>query len=69
MSLINLRLIYASLLQLEFTLALITGVLLGAEKWLLFIICLVLVLGLGFGTTALYWHLFDKGINGQPRTD
>ncbi len=56
------RIVYASLLQLEYCLALITGVLLGAEKWLLFSICLVLTCGLGYATTYLYWKLFDTGI-------
>jgi hypothetical protein len=53
------RTIYASLLQLEYILALATGVLLGAEKWIMFVICLVLCLVLGFVTTAFYWKLMD----------
>ena len=58
----SLRVIYASLLQAEYVLALVTGVLLGAEKWLMFSICLALALLLGFVTTWLYWLLFDKGV-------
>lgn len=56
----RLRLLYASLLQIEYVLALMTGVLLGAEQWTLFIVCLVLALALGFGTTAFYWYLMDS---------
>jgi hypothetical protein len=58
------RLVYASLLQLEYVLALITGVLLGSEKWLMFGISLVLCLLLGFVTTWLYWNLMDEA-NGK----
>jgi hypothetical protein len=58
----SLRVTYASLLQIEYCTALVTGVLLGAEKWLLFSICLTLSLALGFATTALYWRLFDRGV-------
>ena len=61
----SLRLVYATLLQAEYILALMTGVLLGAEKWLYFSICLILSLALGFVTTALYWHLFDKGLKNE----
>jgi len=60
---INLRVLYATLLQIEYIVCLITGVMLGAEKWLLFSICLALSLGLGFVTTWLYWKLFDRGVN------
>ena len=59
----SLRVVYASLLQLEYILALMTGVMLGAEKWLYFSICLTLALLLGFATTWLYWKLFDRGVN------
>jgi len=59
----SLRLVYATLLQLEFVLALMTGVLLGAEKWLYFSICLVLTCALGLGTTWLYWHLLDCSLD------
>jgi len=61
----RLRVIYAGLLQLEYVLALITGVLLGSEKWLMFVVCLVLALALGFVTTFLYWHLMDLTTKGQ----
>jgi len=54
------RLVYATLLQLEYVLTLITAVLLGAEQWTGFIICLVLTCALGLGTTGYYWHLMDK---------
>ena len=60
-----LRTIYATLLQMEYVLALVTGVLLGAEKWTLFIVCLALTCGLGFVTTVLYWHLMDLTTKGQ----
>jgi hypothetical protein len=67
---INLRVVYASLLQLEYVLALVTGVLLGAEKWTFFITCLVLTCALGFVTTSLYWRIFDRGVtHGKSRTD
>ena len=56
---LHLRTLYAILLQIEYVLALITGVLLGASCWIPFIISLVLVLLLGFVTTAMYWHLMD----------
>ncbi len=56
------RLLYAGLLQVEYVLALVTGVLLGFERWLMFGICLVLTCLLGFGTTWLYWSLFDKSV-------
>jgi hypothetical protein len=55
----NLRLLYASLLQIEYVMALVTGVLLGMEKWVYFGICLALTCGLGFVTTFLYWRLMD----------
>jgi len=61
-SLPRLRILYAILLQVEYVLALVSGVLLGSERWLMFVICLVLTLLLGFVTTWLYWILFDKGI-------
>ncbi len=64
----RIRILYASLLQLEYILALITGVMLGAEKWPYFSICLVLSLVLGFVTTWLYWVLFDNGVkSGEHR--
>jgi len=56
----NLRLVYASLLQLEYLIGLLAAYLLGAEDWILFIVCLLLTLGIGFGTTAMYWALMDK---------
>ena len=56
----RLRLVYAGLLQLEYVLALVTGVLLGAEHWVMFGICLALCLALGFVTTWLYWRLMDE---------
>ena len=54
------QLIYAALLQLEYVLALIAGVLLGSAHWVIFVICLILTLSLGFVTTLMYWHLMDK---------
>jgi hypothetical protein len=56
------RLVYATLLQIEYVLALVSGVLLGSEKWLLFTVCLVLTCVLGFVTTSMYWVLFDRGM-------
>ncbi len=58
----RLRILYAVLIQIEYVLALITGVTLGYENWLMFSICLVLCLLLGLGTTALYWTIFDRGV-------
>ena len=54
------RPVYAVLLQLEYVLALVSGVLLGAERWLLFGVCLTLTLSLGFVTTWMYWGLMDR---------
>ena len=56
----NLRRIYATLLQLEYVLALTTSYLLGDRQLLAFFISLALCLLLGFVTTALYWRLIDK---------
>ena len=57
---INLRVPYATLLQLEYVLAITTSYLLGARQWLDFFISLALCLLLGFVTTAFYWMLIDK---------
>jgi ABC-type bacteriocin/lantibiotic exporter with double-glycine peptidase domain len=54
------RRLYAILLQIEYILALVTGVLLGAHSWLMFTISLVLTCVLGCGTTWLYWRLIDQ---------
>lgn len=59
-SLPRMRMIYAGLLQLEYVLALVVGVLLGAEHWLMFTISLALCLLLGFVTTRLYWMIMDR---------
>ncbi len=56
----RLRLVYAVLLQLEYILALVAGVLLGSEHWLMFGVSLALTLTLGFVTTALYWLIMDR---------
>jgi len=56
---LRVRMIYAGLLQLEYVLALVAGVVLGSQQWLLFSICLALTLLLGFVTTWLYWKLMD----------
>jgi hypothetical protein len=53
------RVAYAGLLQLEYVLALVSGVLLGYERWLMFGISLTLCLVLGFVTTWMYWTLMD----------
>ena len=58
------RPVYATLLQIEYILALTTSYLLGAKLWVLFIICLALTLLIGFGTTAMYWKLMDRA-NGK----
>ena len=54
------RLTYATLLEIEFILALATSYLMGAQKWALCFICLALTLLLGVGTTLMYWKLIDK---------
>ncbi len=56
----NLQVLYAALLQIEYVLALVAGVLLGAERWLLFGVCLVLTCGLGLGTCWLYWVIMER---------
>jgi hypothetical protein len=62
MNLPRLRILYAGLLQLEYVLALIAGVVLGSGHWVIFVVCLALTLLLGFVTTWLYWKLMDKSI-------
>ena len=54
------RLVYATLLQIEYLVSLVTAYLLGSEKWLLFGVSLAVCLVLGFGTTWMYWVLLDK---------
>ena len=54
------QLVYAALLQLEYVLALIAGVLLGSAHWVIFAICLILTLSLGFVTTLMYWKLISE---------
>lgn len=54
------RLVYATLLQIEYVLALVAGVLVGGKHWLIAVIALVLTCVLGFGTTWLYWKLIDS---------
>ena len=58
----SLRLTYAILLQVEYILSLVTGVLLGYGRWFLFGVFLALCLVLGFATTWLYWKLLE-GVN------
>jgi uncharacterized membrane protein len=45
---------------LEYLLGLLSAVLLGAQKWVLFGIFLVLTLVLGRVTTKFYWRLQDQ---------
>ena len=59
----SLRLLYATLLEIEFVLALSTSYLLGAQKWALCFICLALTLLLGFVTSLMYWRLLDQANN------
>ena len=59
------RTLYATLLQAEYVLALISGVLLGSGKWLMFGISLALTCALGFVSTWLYWRLMDLTTKGQ----
>ena len=54
------RLVYATLLQIEYLVCLLTAYLLGLGNWAFFTISLVLCLVLGFVTTAYYWILMDR---------
>ena len=54
------RLVYAGLLELEFVLALCVTYFMGAERWTLCIISLVLTLLIGFATSLWYWKLLEK---------
>ena len=56
----SLRLLYATLLEIEFILALATSYFMGAQQWALFFISLALTLVLGLGTTLMYWRLIDQ---------
>ena len=60
MKILSLRRIYATLVQLEWVMAIAAGYLMGAQKWALALICGVLTLLLGFITNELYWYLMDK---------
>ncbi len=67
MSQTSLRRVYASLLQVEYLLALSASFALGASNYWLFTICLLLTIALGFVTNALYWHIQDRTVRENSR--
>ena len=56
----NLRRLYATILQGEYLLALAASYLLGAEKWLPFAICLLLTIAIGFVSNDIYWRIQQR---------
>ena len=54
------RLAYATLLEIEFVLALAVSYFMGAGEWIACIVSLILTLLLGIYTSLWYWRLIDK---------
>ena len=54
------RLAYATLLEIEFVLALAVSYFMGSRAWIACIVSLILTLLLGIYTSLWYWRLIDK---------